>query len=311
MIPSPNREHPLLIEIGNSRNWAKAEPVSKGWSTDHKFHIKEDTGRELLLRISEGDEFSRKKLEYERIRKISELGIFMSMPIGFGLCCNEKYVYMLLTWIAGKDAEEELHGMDKTEQYRLGIQAGNTLKTIHSVRGFLENETWDHRYRGKIDRVIGRYCGCPVKLRYERDVFDFIRSNLRYLEGREVRLQHGDYHVGSFIITENNQLGIIDFNRSNYGDPWEEYDRYVFTWRVSVPFAIGQIDGYFNHDVPESFFKLMALYNAANMLASIPWAIPFGSSDVQAMIENCDRVFECYDGFQSYIPKWYRQRETQ
>jgi aminoglycoside phosphotransferase (APT) family kinase protein len=88
-------------------------------------------------------------------------------------------------------------------------------------------------------------------------------------------------------------------------------DRFVFTWRTSIPFAVGQIDGYFNRDVPENFFELMSLYNATNMLASIPWAIPFGDAEVRAMLKNCDLVFDCYDGFKSLVPNWYRQHDAQ
>jgi aminoglycoside phosphotransferase (APT) family kinase protein len=303
-------EHPALEEIAESRNWINVELVSKGWSTDLKYHIIDDSGRELLLRISEGDEFNRRKRDYERILRLSGLGILMSMPVEFGFCCDKKYVYMLLTWVMGKDAEEELGKVDRTEQYRLGIQAGHTLRIIHSAEGSLDDGTWIGHYGKKIDRVLELYNRCPTKLRYGGVVIDFIRSNIFRLEGREITLQHGDYHVGSFIITENNQLGIIDFNRSSYGDPWEEYDRFVFTWRTSIPFAVGQIDGYFNRDVPENFFEIMSLYNATNMLASIPWAIPFGDSEVQAMLKNCDLVFDCYDGFQSFVPKWYCQQDA-
>lgn len=224
---------------------------------------------------------------------------------------RQEYVYMLLTWVIGKDAEGELDRLDRTDQYGLGIQAGRALRIIHSVKGPPDNETWIGRYRKKIERAIELYNGCSTKLRYGAVVIDFIRSNIFRLEGREITLQHGDYHIGSLIITEDNQLGIIDFNRSSYGDPWEEYDRFVFTWRTSIPFAVGQIDGYFNRDVPENFFELISLYNATNMLASIPWAIPFGDAEVQAMLKNCDLVFDCYDGFQSFVPNWYPQQDAQ
>ena len=280
-----------------------APRLELGWSTDLKYHIVNDNGQELLLRISKGEEFGRKKLEYERITKLSELGILNSMPLEFGFCRAKKYVYMLLTWIKGKEAEEELDTLDATEQRKLGIEGGCALKTIHSVRGILYNETRIDHYRRKIERLIELYKQCSIKFKYGSDVIDFIQSNLFHLEGREVTLQHGDYHVGNFIITENSRIGIIDFNRSSCGDPRKEYDRYVLTWRISIPFAIGQIDGYFNHDVPESFFKQMSLYNATNMLRSIPWAIPFGEADVKV-------IYDCYDGFQSFIPKWYHQRDA-
>jgi hypothetical protein len=82
-------EHAALQEIAEGRNWIKVELVSKGWSTDLKYHIIDDSGRELLLRISEGDEFNRRKRDHERILRLSGLGILMSTPVEFGSCCGK------------------------------------------------------------------------------------------------------------------------------------------------------------------------------------------------------------------------------
>ena len=62
-----------------------------------------------------------------------ELGINMSLPIDFGTCNNEKNVYMLLTWVEGKDLEEILPTLTENEQYQLGREAGKILKKIHSI----------------------------------------------------------------------------------------------------------------------------------------------------------------------------------
>ena len=35
-----------------------------------------------------------------------------------------------------------------------------------------------------------------------------------------VSRQHGDYHVSNFIITETDELVVIDFNRCSVGNPW-------------------------------------------------------------------------------------------
>lgn len=52
-----------------------------------------------------------------------------------------------------------------------------------------------------------------------------MESNRYLLEGRPQTFQHGDYHVGNMIITKSRELGIIDLNRFDYGDPWEEFNR--------------------------------------------------------------------------------------
>jgi aminoglycoside phosphotransferase (APT) family kinase protein len=293
----------ILENIPGAENWISIHYVDKGWSDDCKFHVIDAAGKGVLLRLSSIDEAEKKHIEYQRIEKLSILGIHMSMPLGFGVCGD--YVYMLLTWIDGEEASTALGRLSPTEQYDAGREAGCFLRRIHSAPGNGEDRPWDLRYRAKIVRVIDGYRKCGVRISGEDRIIEFIKSNQHRLSGRETTLQHGDYHVGNIIITEDKQVGVIDFNRGGYGDPWEEYNRYVFTWSVSVPFANGQIHGYFDGGVPDEFFDLMGLYSATNALGAIPWAIPFGTADVDRMIENCGLVYDAYDRFECVVPKWY------
>ena len=128
-----------------------------------------------------------------------------------------------------------------------------------------------------------------------------------YLKDREVCFQHGDFHLGNMVIDKDNNLGIIDFNRCSFGDPWEEYDRYTFTWDNSIDFANGQIHGYFNNNVPDEFFRLICLYNARNSLASIPWALKFGEAELRVALKNIEKNYKVYNGYKDYIPAWYKE----
>ena len=98
-----------------------------------KYFIKTKEGKMLLLRISDIEQYETKKKEYEIVEKYSKLGFLMSQPIDFGICNNGKNVYMLLTWIEGKDLEEVLSDLTEEQQYQLGRQAGKILKKIHSI----------------------------------------------------------------------------------------------------------------------------------------------------------------------------------
>ncbi len=109
------------------------------------------------------------------------------------------------------------------------------------------------------------------------------------------------------IVTKSGDLGIIDFNRFDYGDPWEEFNRITWCAFMSPAFASGRIDGYFNNDVPDLFLRLMALYIASNQLSSIHWAISFGEEEVANMLSRAEKVLEWYDDFLTCIPKWYWQ----
>jgi len=79
------------------------------------------------------------------------------------------------------------------------------------------------------------------------------------LKNRPQVFHHGDYHIGNMLLTPDESVAIIDLNRMDTGDPWEEFNRIVWCSAVSPYFASGIINGYFNHQVPEEFFKLLAV----------------------------------------------------
>ena len=93
---------------------------------------------------------------------------------------------------------------------------------------------------------------------------DYINDNRHLLKGRPQTYQHGDYHIGNMMIGRDGKLYIIDFNRNDYGDPWEEFNRIVWGAQKSPLFASGMVNGYFDHDVPMEFWKLLALYISSN-----------------------------------------------
>ncbi|WP_207655704.1 aminoglycoside phosphotransferase family protein [Vallitalea okinawensis] len=299
----------LLKDIPRYKQWVKIELVNKGWSDDQKYKITDSRDKLLLLRLSDINEYQRKQEEYDMMTKASRLGIPMSMPLDFGICGEGTKVYTLLTWIEGVDAEDQLPTMSVEEQYQMGVKAGEILRKIHSLKPEKDVEPWTDTYNPKIDRVIKRYIGCSVKVDHDDMVLAYLAENRHLLEDRPITFQHGDYHIGNMLITPNDELSIIDFNRCSYGDPWEEYDRYSFTWDTSPAFANGQLHSYFNDQVPDEFFRLLALYNARNIIASIPWAIPFGEEDVNHMIKLAQKIIHSYQGFETYIPNWYQEPE--
>jgi len=117
--------------------------------------------------------------------------------------------------------------------------------------------------------------------------------------------QHGDYHVGNMIILPDNTLSIIDFNRFDFGDPWEEFNRIVWSATISPHFATGQIIGYFGGRPPIEFFKLLAFYISSNTLSSISWAITFGEKETITMKNQARDVLSWFDNMNNPIPTWY------
>jgi len=107
------------------------------------------------------------------------------------------------------------------------------------------------------------------------------------------------------MIDRNGVLTIIDFDRDDFGDPWEEFNRIVWCAQAAPAFASGMVDGYFNGDIPMEFWKLLALYICSNTLSSLPWAIPFGDKEIQVMRNQAVQALQWYDDMEKVVPSWY------
>jgi serine/threonine-protein kinase len=294
-----------MQNIKDYGSFKKIEPVNKGWSNDKKYYIEAADGRRLLLRIADISEHERKKTEFEMMKQVAALGVQMSQPLDFGICDNGKSVYSLLTWCDGEDAEIALPRLTETEQYVLGIKSGEILKKIHSIPAPKEQEEWSIRFNRKTNNKIKKYKACGIKFDGDDKIINYIENNHHLLSGRPQCYQHGDYHAGNMIISPHNTLSIIDFNRPDFGDPWEEFNRIVWSATVSPHFASGQLRGYFGGEPPIEFFKLLAFYISSNTLSSIYWAVPFGEEEITTMKNQTKDVLTWFDNMNNPMPTWY------
>lgn len=294
-----------MFDIKNHATFKKTEPINKGWSGDKKYYIETMKNERLLLRTTDISEYDKKNNEFEMMKQIAESGVPMSQPIDIGICDNGKSAYSLFTWCDGEDADIVLPKMTKTKQYELGVKSGQLLRKIHTIPAPDEQEPWETRFNRKTDNKIKKYIECGLKIAGGNKIITYIEENRHLLERRTQCFQHGDYHVGNMIISPEGELSIIDFNRNDYGDPWEEFNRIVWSASVSSHFATGQLNGYFNGRPPEQFFKLLAFYISSNTLSSIYWAIPFGEDQISVMKKQAAKVLNWFDGMNNPIPTWY------
>lgn len=279
--------------------------IDKGWSGDQKFCAIDKSGQKYLLRISSADRLERKRREFLKMREVEQLGIPMCLPIEFGLC--EEGVYSIQSWIDGEDAEAPIMSMAAEEQYQYGLTAGRILAKIHTIPAPNDAPIWETRFNAKIDRKIAMYENCSLKYDIGSEAFlEYIRQNRHLLAGRPQSYQHGDYHIGNMMIDRNGVLTIIDFDRDDFGDPWEEFNRIVWCAQAAPAFATGMVDGYFDGNIPMEFWKLLALYICSNTLSSLPWAIPFGEAEIQVMRNQAAQVLQWYNGMRNVVPSWYQ-----
>ena len=279
-------------------------PIEKGWSPAKKYRAVTASGENYLLRIEPRERISRSSSHYLHMRNVEKLGIPMSIPLEEGVCPEGGY--LIQSWIEGKDAEEALPGLSPEQQYAYGLEAGQILRKIHAIPAPPEVKSWGEYINRKIDRKLEGYAACELKYDQGEELIAFIQSHRHLLSDRPQTFQHGDYHCGNMMIDTNGQLTIIDFDKWDYGDPWEEFNRIVWCAKCSPAFASGRIDGYFDGPVPDEFWQLLALYMTYNTIGSLAWAIPFGEDEIQVMRRQAADLLQWYDHFHIIVPNWYR-----
>ena len=297
-----------MIDTSGIGKFVKIEPVEKGWSEDRKYCVTKADGSKYLLRITPIDRYEIRKALYEMLGRVSELGVPMGVPLGFGTCPDG--VYSLQSWIDGDDLEVVLPLLPEAEQYVLGLRSGEILRKMHTIPAPSTQEEWAARFNRKTDVKIQKYHECGLRFDGDDHIIEYIEKNRGLLENRPQCFQHGDYHVGNMMIEHGvtpleKALKIIDFDRYDYGDPWEEFNRIIWSAAASPYFATGQLRGYFGGEPPIEFFKLLAFYISSNTLSSIYWAIPFGQSDIDTMMKQSQDVLRWFDNMKYPIPTWY------
>lgn len=277
-------------------------PIKKGWSFDDKYKVISSQDEPYLLKVSDKKNLISKQRLFTLLLELREKGLPIPEPIEIGV--SKGKVYTLLSWMEGKDLEERFRLMEPIDKYRLGQTAGRILKEIHTVTPH-ESKSWYEIYEPKIDQKVNDYFDLNIPYEHEKEFLEFILKNRDKIKHRPVSYQHGDYHIGNMVINDKDQLQIIDFDRFDIGDPWEEFNRIDFSAAASREFASGQINAYFDNQVPMEFFTMMALYMAVNAISSLPWGYRYSKLEYYTMIEKANTIYDWYDGFNTVIPSWY------
>lgn len=295
--------------IPQSSDWSSIEPLNKGWSKDLKYIVTDKAQRKFVLRISDISLYEKREKQFSLLNMLEPFNINCPKPISFGKL-NDNQIYMLITYLEGVPASKYVRTISDKESYKLGIEAGKILKVIHSLSNNAikdyPKQTWHERYLEKIDKKISAITSSDYKFDNWQFICNFIKENTHLVKDRPYVFTHGDYHLGNMIVN-NGHIGIIDFDKCVYADPYDEFK--CFCWNVfeNPYFESGLINEYFNYNVPSDFFKILKLYAAESLISHLPWATTFGEKEINTAYKVIDSVMKWYDNFTLDIPLWYKK----
>jgi serine/threonine-protein kinase len=296
-----------LGDIPGFDDFVKIQPLNKGLSGDNKLYIETKNGQRLLLRVAKIEEYERKKMEYDMLKRAANLSIPISTPKDFGICNNGKNVYQLLEWVVGEDLEEVMINLSETEQYVCGLKAGRLLQKINTLPAPEDAEPWADRFWLKVLRRI-EFCETHnLKSENSDSIIRFLRENKRIIEDRPQTFIHGDFNISNLILMPSGEMGAVDFSCYNkdYGDPW--WDIFTFIWGTEVPgyFYTGLINGYFNNEPTTEFFKVLSYYLAYDALAALCDTSIGEQGEPQDGQRHMANVLLWLDNMNSSVPTWY------
>ncbi len=291
-----------MKKILKQLNLKSMTSIEKGWSCDKKFCVTTNDNEKYLLRITPFDKASTRKDLFNVLQVVAKLDIPMCKAVKFGECAEG--VYTMYSWIEGEDAEEVIPLLPETEQYVLGLKAGEILKKIHTIPCSDIQENWYTRFKRKTEFKVAKYLECPIQFEGSDKIIEYINTNYDLLKDRPQSFQHGDFGLGNLMYNDGG-IYVIDFTLS-FGDPWQDFESIRWMVDKSVHFATGMIDGYFDKIIPIKFWTLLKFYLCEGFFHNLVWSVNTENQEqIEMTLRQIYDVHSWYDNMQNIIPSWY------
>lgn len=295
-------EEQVASRLGRIRNICAIEG---GFSTERKYRF--NTGSEtFLLRLSPIDTFPAKQEEFDLIARLHSSGVRCNKPVQIFKDEMNEAVYSIFQFLPGFSAEGKIAALPAQTQYEIGYEAGEELRRINRLERTPAD--WKLRKWRKHERLVGQYRDQDYRFPNDEKVLQFIGENYDRSEAAVDCLQHDDFHLGNIIVDDAQYVGVIGFNRYDWGDPLHEWVKLEwFTWQESQSFAKGQFAGYYNGTPIDDAARLqICVYIAMSIFSTIVWTRAFSPNTFVAIERRLKAILKHYEGFDKTDPEWSR-----
>lgn len=296
----------LMQHIPLLKEAVRIDQIDKGYSRDEKWVITTVSGEKYVLRFTDQDQYDKIKTQFELLSELRRHGVQCADPVNIGVLEAKQQVYYILSFIEGQEAKEIMGQLTEEKQYTLGVSAGQDLRNMHKYPAPSHIEPWEDRVIKKHHRYLTAYRESGISLEGDEKVAQFIAKHIDIVKGRPNQFQHDDFHLGNIIVNDNKYAGVIDFNNFDWGDPIHDFYKVaLFSRETSEAFSAGQINGYFDGNIPDDFWLLYSVYVAMSIFSSIMWVIKFDPGQMDEMIERLENVLKDHHYFNEIEPEWY------
>ncbi|HFR4150110.1 aminoglycoside phosphotransferase family protein [Bacillus cereus] len=286
---------------------ANIEEISKGFSPDKKYIITNANNEKYLFRTGDIKEYERKKIEFQILNEMVKRNVQAQRPIEIGILEEEGVCYSIFSYLEGEDAKKLLPTYSPKEQYDIGIEAGKDLAKMHTYEAPNNILPWYERAMKKHSKYVEAYKTCGINIKNDDKIIKFIEENEIYLKNRPNRFQHDDFHLENIIVRDARYVGVVDFNGYDWGDPIHDFVKIaLFARDISIPYSIGQIEGYFNGRIPDEFWNLYAVYVGMTVFSSVVWTLLAAPHMLDDMLERLTIVLEDHNNFELSKPIWFQ-----
>ncbi|MED2699644.1 phosphotransferase, partial [Bacillus thuringiensis] len=260
-----------------------------------------------LFRTGDIKEYERKKIEFQILNEMVKCNVQAQRPIEIGILEEEGVCYSIFSYLEGEDAKRLLSTYSPKEQYDIGIEAGKDLAKMHTLEAPKNILPWYERAMKKHRKYLEAYKTCGIKIENDDKIIKFIDENEMYVKDRPNRFQHDDFHLENIIVRDGRYVGVVDFNGYDWGDPLHDFVKIaLFARDISIPYSIGQIEGYFNERIPEEFWKLYAVYVGMTVFSSVVWTLRAAPHMLEDTLERLHIVLEDHKNFELLKPIWFQ-----
>ncbi|WP_409291407.1 aminoglycoside phosphotransferase family protein [Peribacillus sp. SCS-37] len=261
----------------------------------------------FLLKTAALSELGRKESESAVLKELHTYGAACPKAVETGTIPKLGLCYQVVTYIEGDEARDVLPDLPDELQRQAGFDAGRDLWRLHQLSAPHGIAPWYKRAAAKHARYADAYKTCGIKIKEDERVLRYIEDNLTYLKTRPDCFQHDDFHPANLVMKDGRYAGAIDFNRYDWGDPVHDfYKTALFSTEVSVPFSVGQVQGYFGGAAaPAEFWKLYAIYAAMGIFSGVVWTLRAMPQSIEEMKARAERILEEHKYFEAEKPIWF------